>query len=283
MHYVVSESSKGKRLDHYVSEKFPELSRSYLRQQIDKGNIVVNGEQVKAGYTLRPADKITISVNLDHVTPQKITLPTVYEDDDCLVIIKPEGLLTHSKGVFNPEATVASSTADKTSLTGERAGIVHRLDRGTSGLIIVAKNPLSLQWLQKQFSQRKVKKTYYAVVSGQLQPAEAVIDVPIERNPRDPKRFTPGLNGKPATTAYRVVASNQAYSLVELKPQTGRTHQLRVHLKHLGHPIVGDSFYGGEVADRLYLHAAELELTLPNRQRAIFKAPLPESFNKYAR
>jgi 23S rRNA pseudouridine1911/1915/1917 synthase len=148
--------------------------------------------------------------------------------------------------------------------------------------MICAKTPEALKWLQKQFSQRKTKKTYYAVVTGTLKQPEAVIDMPIERNPKAPATFRVGINGKSANTTYKVITTNDKYSLVELKPETGRTHQLRVHLNHLGHPIVGDYMYGGVKHDRLMLHAYSLELTLPDRRRMTFSAPVPKEFKKMA-
>jgi RluA family pseudouridine synthase len=187
--------------------------------------------------------------------------------------------LTHSKGAFNPEPTVASWLGSRLSgMNGERAGIVHRLDRATSGVMICAKTPEALSWLQKQFSMRKVKKTYVAVVEGDLALPEAIIDMPIERNPKKPQTFRVGSNGKPAVTAYKVLQTSTGRSLIELRPTTGRTHQLRVHLAHIKHPVVGDTFYRGVNADRLLLHALSLEITLPNRQRKIFTAPLPAEF-----
>jgi len=205
-----------------------------------------------------------------------------------VVVEKPIGLLTHSKGVFNPEATVASwlhshlqtELADADTGPNNRAGIVHRLDRATSGLIICAKSATALGWLQKQFSQRRTKKTYIAVVSGVFKLPEAVIDLPIERDPKKPQTFRVGSNGKVATTTYKVLKTDGIHSLVELKPQTGRTHQLRVHMNYLKHPIVGDTLYGGEAADRMFLHARELELTLPNHERKVFVSPLPPEFAK---
>jgi 23S rRNA pseudouridine1911/1915/1917 synthase len=210
----------------------------------------------------------------------QINLPIIYEDDDCIVIDKPLGVLSHSKGAFNPEATVASWLSQYLNgISGERAGIVHRLDRLTSGVMVCAKNDRSQAWLQKQFSQRKTKKTYVAIVSGKLTEDVAVIDMPIERNPKKPQTFRVGINGKSAVTAYKLIKQTDRYTMLELKPTTGRTHQLRVHLKQLGHSIVGDPLYGGEKAERMFLHAFELELTLPNKQRKIFKSRLPKSFN----
>jgi RluA family pseudouridine synthase len=199
-----------------------------------------------------------------------------------LVINKPIGLLSHSKGTFNSEATVATWLEDH--FKGEkhnRAGIVHRLDRATSGVMIVAKNEEAYKWLQKQFSSRKVKKAYVAIVSGHLTHSEAIIDLPIERNPKAPQSFRVGPSGKSASTEYSVLSSNDNSSLIELRPTTGRTHQLRVHLAHLGHPIVGDTIYKGKPADRLYLHAKSLEITLPSKERKVFEVPLPKEFKLY--
>lgn len=165
-------------------------------------------------------------------------------------------------------------------MEGNRAGIVHRLDRATSGVMIVAKTPAALSWLQKQFSQRKAKKTYLAIVAGTMREQEAVIDMPIERNPKAPATFRVGANGKHALTHYRVLQTGNSYSLLELKPETGRTHQLRVHLQQLGHPIVGDTLYGGKTAERLFLHAHQLEITLPNRERKTFASPMPDIFKR---
>jgi 23S rRNA pseudouridine1911/1915/1917 synthase len=171
-------------------------------------------------------------------------------------------------------------TEHSQALSGNRAGIVHRLDRATSGVMICAKTETALKQLQKQFSERKTKKTYIAIIAGRLANPEAIIDMPIERNPKQPQTFRVGRQGKPAITQYKTLKVSDNYSLVELKPTTGRTHQLRVHLKHLGHPIVGDNLYGGMPADRLYLHALSLEITLPNRQRVTLKAPLPNAFSR---
>jgi 23S rRNA pseudouridine1911/1915/1917 synthase len=275
------EEARPQRLDQYVIEKFPEASRAFATKLIEQGKVLVNKKvRLKAGYKLRPADKIKIDyVAETEVTIPEITIPVLYEDDDCVVINKPVGLLTHSKGAFNPEPTVASwLSSQMTGMSGERAGIVHRLDRATSGVMICAKTPEALSWLQKQFSLRKVKKTYVAIIEGELTLPEAVIDMPIERHPKKPQTFRVGSNGKSATTAYKVLQVSDTRSLVELRPTTGRTHQLRVHFAHLKHPIIGDTFYHGKAADRLFLHALSLEITLPNRQRKIFTAPLPKEF-----
>lgn len=277
------EISRAQRLDQRVVEQVPTLTRSYASKLIDDGKVRVNGEVVtKSGYKMREGDKVEVEHD-EELFKQipTIELHVLYEDDDCVVIEKPLGLLAHSKGAFNPEATVATWLRGRLrSMEGERAGIVHRLDRATSGVMICAKTPEALGWLQKQFSQRKVKKTYSAVIKGTLAEPEAIIDMPIERNPKKPQTFRVGANGKSAVTQYAVTVRGETYSMVELKPETGRTHQLRVHLAHLGHPISGDTIYGGEPADRLYLHAHILEITLPNRQRMVFTSPVPPAFRQ---
>lgn len=278
------ELSRAERLDQRVVALLPDLSRSFAAKLIEDGKVTVNGEiATKAGLKLREDD--TVAVDYDTAELEQIpdiVLPVIYEDNDVVVINKPVGVLAHSKGAFNPEATVATWLRSRIKgMEGQRAGIVHRLDRATSGVMICAKNQGSLAWLQKQFSTRKVKKTYVAVVEGHFKEAEAVIDMPIERNPRRPQTFRVGSNGKVATTQYRVGATSEHYSEVELMPLTGRTHQLRVHLAELGHPIVGDELYGAHSAERMLLHAKELEITLPNRERKVFEAALPVEFKEF--
>ncbi len=279
------EISQAERLDQYVIRYYPELSRASAVKLIEDEKVLVNGKPVvKAGYKVRGADDVEIRYAPENHPPiPEIELPILYEDKACVVINKPVGLLSHSKGAFNPEPSVATWLRSRlTGMSGERAGIVHRLDRATSGVMICAKTPEALQWLQKQFSRRRTKKTYLAVVQGELKQPEAIIDMPIARNPKKPALFRVGANGKTAQTLYKVLESNGQYSLLELKPTTGRTHQLRVHLGHIGHPIVGDKFYGGKEADRLFLHAQSLELTLPNKKRETFTVPTPKTFKELA-
>jgi 23S rRNA pseudouridine1911/1915/1917 synthase len=277
---TATDANQGLRLDVLVAEKL-NVSRAFAHKLIEDGKVKVNKVAEKPSYHVRAADKVIIDFDSGKVQIPNLNLRVIYEDNDCIVIDKPAGVLSHNKGQYNPEATVATWLSPKVrGLEGNRAGIVHRLDRSTSGVMIAAKNPEALSWLQKQFSQRKVKKTYMAVVEGKPEPPAAVIDMPIERNPRHPTTFRASSTGKPAITNYQVVRSNAKYSLVELQPVTGRTHQLRVHLKQLGHPIVGDVLYGGVPADRVYLHAQSLEITLPNKERKVFESSLPSVFSK---
>jgi len=287
---LVAEEQIGKRLDVFATQQLPLLSRASAQKLCGLGRVLVNGQPNKISYKLRAGDEVTIDYDKQQQEQiPDIDLPVIYEDAECIVINKPAGLLTHSKGAFNPEATVATFLQQK--LPGNayaaagREGIVHRLDRATSGVIICAKTTDALGWLQKQFAERKVKKTYMAVVQGVMDPEHAIIDMPIERNPKKPQTFRVGSNGKSAQTEYRVsdvrdADTQHVSSLLVLEPLTGRTHQLRVHLHYVEHPIIGDTLYGGLPAERLLLHAYSLEITLPNRERRVFEAELPPVFKE---
>ena len=266
------EATEKVRLDVLMTEIFKSYNRSTLQKFIELGFVSVDGELAK-----KPNQKFERGVKIDLKIPDVIKNAdvkpeVVYEDDDVIVVNKPAGLLSEAKGEYCPERTLA-----------DFGYIAHRLDRDTSGVMILAKTEEVQKFLKKQFQARKVHKTYYAVVEGQLKLAEARIDLPLIRDMKRPTTFRVDANGKPAETFYKVVKSNEKYSLVELKPTTGRTHQLRVHMKYLGHPIVGDPVYGdGKVEEgavqRLYLHAKELEITLPGGKRMTFTVPVPQEF-----
>lgn len=285
--FKVSAAEAGQRADVFVAGQFPQFARSALTKLFD-GQITVNGLPAKPGQKLKVGNKISVNTTLLNAKPSSIKLPIIYENEDVLVIDKPAGVLTHSTGGLSVEPSVASFIreyiSDKNS-KGDRAGIVHRLDRATSGVIICAKSSKSLAYLQKQFANRKTKKAYLAVVSGVPNPASGLIDVPLERNPKNPKTFMASASGKPAQTEYRVIKSftkaGVTCSSVELKPLTGRTHQLRVHLAYIGHPVMGDSLYQRKGAvGRLMLHASGLELTLPSGERKKFESITPLEFTK---
>lgn len=285
--FRVQAGEHDRRADVFVASMYPQFTRSALGQIFDKRMVLIAGKPIKASYKVQAGDRVEIDETYLAQKPATIELPVLYEDSDVLVINKPAGLLTHSKGALNLEASVASFIADKISdktLAGNRAGIVHRLDRDTSGVIITAKTKAAQDWLQAQFSNRKAKKTYLAIVHGAPNPVEALIDAPIARNPRRPQTFYINPAGKPAQTEYKVIKTfktkGHVYSLVELKPLTGRTHQLRVHLAYINHPIVGDRIYGQDDG-QLYLHAAQLELTLPSKARKVFKSKPPAYFKEF--
>jgi len=279
--YLYAVISNKKRLDSLLAERFPEQSRSTWQKHIKAGHVSVNGEvKLSPKQDVLESDQITTSIP-DATDFSHHELPIVYMDDNVIVVNKPVGVLTHSKGALNDEFTVADFFRRYTSwgLESTRAGIVHRLDRDTSGLIIGARNEETAHLLQKQFADRKTKKTYIAVIDGHLNESTAKIDLPIGRNPSAPSTFRVDVKGKAATTEYNVISANDTQSLIELRPYTGRTHQLRVHMAYLNTPIHGDRIYGKE-ADRLYLHAFRLEITIPKSDRRVFEAPVPPEFTQ---
>lgn len=284
--YLYAKRVTKTRLDHELVSRYPEFSRSTVQKFIKAGHVTVDGEVVTSAkqevtenheITLTPPQKTDISLN---------ELPIVYIDDNVIVVDKPIGILTHSKGVMNDEFTVADFFRRYTTnaLETSRPGIVHRLDRDTSGIIIGARNDETALLLKKQFADRTTKKTYVAVVDGVPKLPEAIIDLPIGRNPSAPSTFRVDAIGKPAITAYKVIKTNDVQSLLELKPRTGRTHQLRVHAQYINTPIAGDRVYGNvKTAPRLCLHAHQLEITIPGGHRKTFSAPIPSEFEAMLR
>lgn len=279
--YLFKQKPQKRRLDTFLSETYPETSRSTWQKYIKAGYVTVDGTIVSVPkYEINPAAKVSVSIPeaADH---SDSTLPIIYLDENVIVINKPVGVLTHSKGALTDEFTVADFFRRYTTynLDTNRPGIVHRLDRDTSGVLVGARNPETATLLQKQFADRTTKKTYLAVVAGIPKESTALIDLPIGRNPTEPSTFRVDAKGKAATTRYRIIAHTDSTSLVELQPLTGRTHQLRVHMAYLNTPIYGDRVYG-KPAERLFLHARQLELTIPTGQRKVFTAPIPQAFQK---
>ncbi|MBR0460774.1 RluA family pseudouridine synthase [Candidatus Saccharibacteria bacterium] len=257
------------RLDHLLTDQYPSYNRSTLQKFIKQGFVTIDGEvATKPNQSVLPSAKIKL--NLPPEDRELPRIPVIYEDDNVLVLNKPAGLLSMAKGEYCPEPTLE-----------DYGLLVHRLDRDTSGVVILAKNLEAQKMLRRQFQDRKAHKTYYAIVEGHPKEPEALIDLPIERNFKRPNTFLITPNGKASQTHYKVMKQNASYSLLELKPTTGRTHQLRVHLQYLGTPILGDRVYGSAdatKAPRLYLHAYQLEITIPEGQRRTFTAPLPPEF-----
>lgn len=259
------------RLDHLLVEQFPEYNRSSLQTFIKKGFVTIDGKlATKPNQKLPKTTKITLTVPQD--TKKLPKLHTIFEDDNVLVVEKPAGLLSMAKGEYCPEPTLE-----------DYGLLVHRLDRDTSGVVILAKNEPTRKMLRKQFQDRKTHKVYYAIVEGRPKLDEAVIDLPLARNLKHPTTFQVDASGKASRTHYKVLKSDNHLSLIELRPESGRTHQLRVHLKYLGTPILGDPVYGtGNKAPRLFLHATSLEITIPStptNERKIFTSPLPQDFD----
>ena len=255
------------RLDILTKEVYKSYNRSTLQKFIESGFVTVDGKLVT-----KPNQKFPRGTKFDLKVPSvmknaDLKPEVIFENDDVIVLNKPVGLLSMAKGQYCPENTLE-----------EYGLLVHRLDRDTSGVVIMAKNEEAQTMLRRQFQDRKAHKTYYTLVKGRPKLDEARIDLPLARDKKRPTTFRVDPSGKESETYYKVVKTNGDYSLLELHPKTGRTHQIRVHLKYLGHPIVGDKVYGGEDADRLMLHAGALEITLPGGKRETFEAPLPESF-----
>lgn len=274
-----------KRLDSVLAENNQEISRTTWQKHIKSGKVSVNGSVV-----LTPKYEVTKQDILSFELPESTNyenqeLPIIYIDENVIVIDKPAGVLTHAKGAISEEFTVADffKRFTEVGLESNRPGIIHRLDRDTSGVMIGARTLSASKLLARQFSDRKTKKTYFAVLSGQLKQKQAIIELPIERDPAVPSTFRVAAGGKTAVTHYKVVKESKEETLVELRPITGRTHQLRIHMKYLGAPIKGDRIYGNQ-STRLFLHASSLEITIPDGKRVTFESPLPlefqEVFNK---
>lgn len=277
--YLFEVKSPKTRLDLELVARYPGTSRSTWQKHIKAGHIKVNGEPaISAKQEIIVSDDISATIP-DATDFSESELPIIYIDDNVIVINKPIGVLSHSKGALNDEFTVADFFARYSTYNAgtNRPGIVHRLDRDTSGVMIGARNLETATLLLKQFADRKTKKTYIAVVDGAPKSPKAQIDLPIDRNPSAPSTFRVDVKGKAALTKYEVLAEIDRRSLVRLEPRTGRTHQLRVHMKYIKTPILGDKVYG-KPSDRLYLHAASLEITIPISDRRTFEAPIPTEF-----
>ena len=269
--YKVTEPAN--RIDKYLARMYSELSRSFLQSLIEKGNILVNGRVTKASRRLNVGDKI--SVNLPppepgHLTAEPTPLNIIFEDDDLAVINKPAGLTVHPSPGHPSHTLVNALLAHYPELVdfndSMRPGIVHRLDKDTSGLMIIAKNSSAQQNLIDQFKKHSVLKVYLVLVSGKLTPSQGAIEAPIGRDPYNRKRMAIVTEGKHARTNYRVKEHVGNHSLLEVTLETGRTHQIRVHLSAIGHPVVGDAVYGVKSVyfKRQFVHAYRLGFHLPS-------------------
>jgi len=275
----------GVRLDRYVAEKCTELSRTQAQKLIADGNITVNNRVAKAGVKLHVGDRVNITLPPpppSPLSPEAIPLNIIYEDNDLLVIDKPAGLPIHPAPGHYSHTLVNAILAYLPSLPESddslRPGIVHRLDKDASGVMVVAKNSVAQANLINQFKTRSVVKAYLALVKGHLTPNEGVIEAPIGRDPRHRKRMAVVTEGKEARTQYYVIKHVGDYTLVEVRPETGRTHQIRVHLSAIGYPVVGDSVYGVKSPhlSRPFLHACRLGFQSPSTTEYVeFTSNLP--------
>lgn len=285
---AVAESG-GTRLDVFVAEK-AECTRSHAKNLIEEGNVTVNGiKAAKSGALLKAGDVVVI-VNpapkeLD-LSPQDIPIEIVWQDEDFAVVNKPQGMVVHPAPGAYDNTLVNALLFKLSSLSGingvARPGIVHRLDKDTSGLLVVAKNDFAHISLQKQIAEKSAKRYYYALVDGVVQKDSGEIRNFLARSTADRKKYAVAKDGRLAITLYKVVKRYSAYTLMEYELKTGRTHQIRVHSRYIGHPVVGDRTYGGSDAFGLngqLLHAYKLVLTHPRTgEEMTFTAPLPDYF-----
>lgn len=281
--------NSGSRLDCYVAEQC-QISRAHARKLIDEGQVTVNGRQAKAGYRLNAGDRVVASVPPPPpatLVPEEIPLEVVYEDRDVMVIDKPAGLLVHPAAGQRTGTLVNALLARCPDLAGSdgtlRPGIVHRLDKDTSGLMVVAKNQAAQVNLSLQIRQRSFAKGYLALVSGHLSPERGAIEAPIGRHPGDRKRMAVLAGGREARTEYQVVRYLDGYTLLEAMPETGRTHQIRVHFSAIGHPVFGDPVYGkrSSLLRRQFLHAHRLGFRLPSSGEYVeFRSELPQELEE---
>jgi len=289
-HTVKEELAKGLRLDRFISEQLKLLSRSQIKARSLKAK--VNGKEVKLSRIVKQGDILDLCWDEEapqNIIPQDIPLNIVFENERCVVLNKEQGMVVHP-GAGNRQGTLANALYFRMLQKGGgkisdslRPGIVHRLDKDTSGLIIAAYDDEALAFLAEQFKSRRVKKNYIAIVCGTPAENRGRIETCIARDPKDRRRFAVSTQGKTAVTLYKVLKSWQNYSLVLLRLKTGRTHQLRVHLRHLGCPILGDPVYGYGGKDfpdaSLMLHSKKLAITLPGEsEERVFSSPVPQRF-----
>lgn len=288
--YIVEDDEVGLRLDHYLSSKLDQFSRNHLQILIKQGNISLNSKPVKPNYRIKLGDRIQVEIpapqKLD-ILPEEIALDIIYEDGDIAVINKPQGMVVHP-AVGNYNGTLVNALLyhcdELSGINGKiRPGIVHRIDKDTSGVLVVAKNDFAHLNLSKQIQNKTAARIYLAIAEDNIKTDEGTISAPISRNPVDRKKMAVVRGGRQAVTHYKVLERFGNYTYLELELETGRTHQIRVHLNHLGHPIIGDPLYGrrnqkfnlvGQA-----LHAYKLILAHPRTgEQMTFEAPLPDYF-----
>ncbi len=314
--FILTVDKSGERLDRYVATALPDLSRTAVQRLIKQGKVTVNNATTRSAHKLQENDTIVIHIPPPQPTslkPQALPLNILYEDKDILVVNKAAGMIVHP-GAGHPDGTLVNAILahcpDLRGVGGERRpGVVHRLDKDTSGVIVFAKHDQAIHRLQQQFKHRTIQKTYIALVIGKLEPAEGIIDAPIGRHPRHRKRMAVVPQGRASYSRWKVIqylvagaiksrsvdytqddrravgqtdslSDHPIYTLIQVRPKTGRTHQIRVHLSWLGYPIVGDRKYGPPHPHldipRQFLHARQLTLTHPQTEATMtFTAPLP--------
>ena len=289
--YIVKQEEQGKRLDTYVANQKNELTRTAVQRLVEQEKILVNGKKQKVAYKVIEGDIVTVEESEAkpiELKAQEIPLDIIYEDKDIIVVNKPKGMVVHPAN-GNPDGTLVNAIMAicKDSLSGIggeiRPGIVHRLDKDTSGLLIVAKNDKAHVNMSEQIKNHEVKKTYIALVRGLVKENEATIDMPIGRSRSDRKKMAVDKNGRNAITHIKVLKRYDKYTLLEINIETGRTHQIRVHLSHIGYPIIGDYTYSngknefGVVGQCLHAKCLEFKHPVTGKEMKL-EAPLPDYF-----
>jgi 23S rRNA pseudouridine1911/1915/1917 synthase len=290
--FEAAASDAGKRLDQFLHERSPQLSRSRLQDWIREGRVLVNGKAEKRSYQIKGSERITAEPA--ELTPlravaEDLPLEILYEDDDVIAINKPAGMVVHA-GAGRHSGTLVNALVHRfgklSNVGGDlRPGIVHRLDQFTSGVILVARTDAAHRHLAEQFSSRKVEKIYLALVHGRMKSEAGHVTTPITRDPVRRTRMTTKLaHGRSAITGYKVLQRLAAFTFLEVKIGTGRTHQIRVHLASVGHPVAGDKLYGAPAsnAPRIFLHAHQITFTSPTSGgKIVINAPLPADLREY--
>lgn len=289
--YELTVEVSGQRLDKYLAEEIADLSRSRIKELVQAGEVLVNSKKSKVSYKVQKGDLIQVTVlPLEPLAleAENIPLDIVYEDEDVIVVNKPQGMVVHP-AAGHPSHTLVNALLYHTrdladSPEGFRPGIVHRIDKDTSGLLMVAKNAAARESLEKQLAAKSNKRQYLAIVHGNFAEEEGTIDAPIGRNPKDRKQMAVVEKGKSAVTHFKVLEQYQGYSLVECQLETGRTHQIRVHMAYIGHPLAGDPLYGPRktlAGHGQFLHAKTLGFEQPSTGEWLeFSVQPPEIFQQ---
>ena len=290
--FIIESNDDLIRIDKFLTNELDDFSRTQVQNLIKDNNVLVNEKEVKANYILSLNDEIIVKipdpVDID-IKKEDIPLDIYYEDDDVIVINKPSGMVVHP-ALGNYSGTLVNALMyhckDLSGINGvNRAGIVHRIDKDTSGLVVCCKSDLAMKSLSHQFLEKSVDRKYIAICYGVINHNLGRIDAPLGRDPENRKRYAIVDDGKHAVTNFRVLERFKEYSLLELSLETGRTHQIRVHMKYIGHPVVGDPLYGPRnvIGDNgQYLHAQTLGFTHPRTgKRLEFTSPLPDFFNEF--